>query len=559
MREVTDIARDDQSDRRGVDGAPSADPRLAAYEAALTIARELHIDAVLQRIVDLSRDVVPARYAALGVADETGRLRRFLTSGISEAERAAIGPLPEGHGLLGVLIHDGLPLLVPEISADVRSAGFPANHPPMHNLLGVPITFGEVTLGNLYLTNRLDGGPFLPEDLAAVEVLAAHAATAIDRARLYQQGESARRLAEEQRDQLRVILDSLPAGVLIQAPPDGAIELANAAAIDLLLGSAPSGAFPLYGRDYQLLQDDGPPLARHLQPGIRALHGEQLRHRQFMLHRWDDTRVSVLLQAAPLRNSQGDINRAVVVFQDVTQLREAEQLKDDFLSLISHEIRTPLTAIHGGARLLADHGEALDEKTRRDLLHDVVVESERLNQMLGNMLSLTAIQAGRIEAKSEPVLIHALVRQVMRDIEGRAPRHTFAIDIPPDLPPADGDPELLAQVLRNLYENAVKYAPAGGQIVTSAAADASRVTISVTDQGVGIAPEHVTEVFERFRRPGAEPTVRGMGLGLYLSRHLVQAQGGTIAAESPGPGRGATFAVTLPIADGSMWPDTEGT
>lgn len=147
----------------------------------------------------------------------------------------------------------------------------------------------------------------------------------------------------------------------------------------------------------------------------------------------------------------------------------------------------------------------------------------------------------------------------MRDVEGRAPRHTFAIDIPPDLPPADGDPELLAQVLRNLYENAVKYAPAGGQIVIAAVGDEERVTISVTDQGIGIAPEHVTEVFERFRRPGAEPTVRGMGLGLYLSRHLVQAQGGTSAARSPGPGRGATFAVTLPIADGWSRLDNEET
>jgi signal transduction histidine kinase len=124
-----------------------------------------------------------------------------------------------------------------------------------------------------------------------------------------------------------------------------------------------------------------------------------------------------------------------------------------------------------------------------------------------------------------------------------------------DLPPAEGDPDLLMQVLRNLYENAVKYAPHGGDVMTVARTSGREITIAVTDQGVGIRPEHVDEVFERFRRPGADPTVRGMGLGLYLSRHLVEAQGGRINATSAGPGHGATFEVTMPIAHG--WHDEE--
>jgi two-component system, OmpR family, sensor histidine kinase BaeS len=105
-------------------------------------------------------------------------------------------------------------------------------------------------------------------------------------------------------------------------------------------------------------------------------------------------------------------------------------------------------------------------------------------------------------------------------------------------------------VLRNLYENSVKYAPDGGDVVTTARVEDDRVRIDVRDQGVGIAPEHVPHVFERFRRPGADPTVRGMGLGLYLSRFLVEAQGGTIFADSPGPGLGATFSISLPVAHG---------
>jgi signal transduction histidine kinase len=522
---------------------------IAAYEAALVVAAELDLETLLQRIVDLARRVVPARYAALGVADDDGTLSQFIFSGLDQAEVDAIGPLPMGHGLLGVLIREGKPLLVPDISADPRSVGFPPNHPPMRRLLGVPILHGERALGNLYLCEREDDAPFDREDLVAVQALAAHAATAIERARLYRAVEDGRRLAEAQRDQLRVILDNLPAGVMIVGL-DERIELANTAALWLIFGeSTPPGLLPSYGRDYHLCEIDGPPIPSDQRPVARALQGEPVRNRQLVLERADGRRLPSLVQAAPLRTADGAITGAVVVLHDVTRLREAEQLKDDFLSLVSHEFRTPLTAIHGGAHLLARQGEALDEETRGELLTDIVTESERLDGMLTNMLSLTAIMAGRLAPASEPMLVGAVARSVVAETAPRAPRHHFIDKVPNGAPPADGDPALLAQVLRNLYENAIKYAPNGGPIETTATWDDRTVSLHIKDEGSGIAAEHVASVFERFRRPGADPTVRGMGLGLYLSRHLVEVQGGRIAAASPGPGLGATFSVTLPRAN----------
>lgn len=545
-----------QPDGRAADGdARSRDRALiAAYEAALAVASEVDLPAVLQRIVDLAREIVPARYAALGVADEQGRITDFITSGITPEERAAIGPIPQGHGMLGELIRTGEPLLVPDIAADPRSVGFPPNHPPMTTLLGVPILLGPRPLGNLYLTERVDGRPFDGRDLEIVQVLAAHAAAAIDRAHLYRQLAASRLEAEVQRDQLRTILDSLPAGVLIQTAPDGAIELANAAAVAMLLGPAPPvGTLPVPGRDYRVLQADGAPLANDQRPGLRALRGETIRNRQFLVKRWDGQQLPVLAQANPLRDARGAIVRAVVVLQDITPLREAEQIKDEFVSLVSHELRTPITAVYGGAHLLVHQGEGLDPASRQDLLADIVAESERLERMLSNLLGLAAIQAGRLEPTTEPVLVAPLARRVAREVGDRAGRHAFVVAIPPEIPPVEADPALLEQVLRNLYENAVKYSPEGGEVRTSAASDGATVAVHVTDQGVGIAPEHVGQVFERFRRPGAPPTVRGMGLGLYLSRQLVEAQGGTIGAASPGPGQGATFTVTLPVAQG--WTD----
>lgn len=536
------------------ESSKSSPPNLAvvaAYIAALDVASEVQLSVVLQRLVDLARDVIPSKYAALGVSDEHGHITEFITSGISSLERARIGPIPQGHGMLGALIRDRSPMIVPNIAEDPRSVGFPAHHPPMHSLLGVPLLIGDRVVGNLYLTERLENRNYDESDLQAIQILAAHAATAIDRAQLFSEVGDSRRRAEEQRDQLRVILDSLPSGVIIQTAPEGEIELDNATAREMV---SPRPGSDIPGRHYHFLRADGSPLPRIQWPAMRALRGEVVRNRQLMLRIGDDRTVPVLVQAVPLRNRLGEVVRAVVVFQDVTRLREAEQLKDDFLSLISHEFRTPLTAIHGGTHLLAQRGETLDRETQQALLTDIVTESTRLEQMLANMLTLTAIQAGRLEPGTEPLLVPPLVRGASATAEAKSRDHRFVVDISNSVPPVEGDAELLNQVLRNLYENAAKYSPPGSTITTYATCDNGSITIHVADEGAGIATEHLGTVFERFRRPGADPTVRGMGLGLYLSRHLIEAQGGQIGVSSPGPGKGATFSVTLPVS--SDWSDT---
>ena len=534
---------------RDVDTVPPVSARtpslaIAAYVAALDVASEVQLAAVLQRLVDLARDVIPSKYAALGVSDENGHITEFITSGISSLERARIGPIPQGHGMLGALIHDRTPLIVPRISDDARSVGFPLHHPPMESLLGVPILLGDRVLGDLYLTERLGNRGYDESDLEAVQILAAHAATAIDRAQLFSKVELNRRRAEEQRDQLQVILDSLPLGVIIRTAPDGAIELANAAALAMATVSKDSDT-PGSPAELDLYRPDGRSVPANQMPGMRALHGEVVRNRQLTL---GADAVPVLVQAVPLRDRTGEVVRAVVVVQDITRLREAEQLKDDFLSLISHEFRTPLTAIHGGAHLLAERGDSLDEATKQQLAADIVAESSKLEQMMANMLTLTAIQAGRLDVLTEPILVSALVRGASDAAQQKSRTHQFSVKLPSNLPPAEGDPDLLHQVLRNLYENASKYSSAGSTITSSATADAQHVVIHVTDHGSGIAPEHLGSVFDRFRRPGADPTVRGMGLGLYLSRHLIEAQKGEISVSSKGPGHGATFSVGLPIS-----------
>lgn len=159
----------------------------ALHQAALAITGEVALDKVLQQIVDSVRELVGARYAALGVPNVQGFLETFVYSGITHQEAALMPHVPKGLGLLGALIKEQRPIRIPSIDGDPRSIGFPPEHPPMHSFLGVPIVAGGESLGNLYLTNKLGAAEFTDEDQEIVEMLAAHAAVAIQNARLYEQ------------------------------------------------------------------------------------------------------------------------------------------------------------------------------------------------------------------------------------------------------------------------------------------------------------------------------------------------------------------------------------
>ena len=165
-----------------------AGERFAALDAATRgIANVLALDTVLTLIVERVRDLVRARYAALGIVDSVGVIERFVTVGISHEDRERIGHLPQGHGLLGLIIREGRAFRIPEISDHPDSSGFPPHHPPMHSFLGVPIIVKGASIGNLYLTDKVGATEFSADDQALVEMFALHAGIAIENARLHEQ------------------------------------------------------------------------------------------------------------------------------------------------------------------------------------------------------------------------------------------------------------------------------------------------------------------------------------------------------------------------------------
>jgi signal transduction histidine kinase len=237
--------------------------------------------------------------------------------------------------------------------------------------------------------------------------------------------------------------------------------------------------------------------------------------------------------------------------------READRLQGEFVSIVSHELRNPLTGIVGYAELMLVSEPSADE--RRTWLARIHAEAERMSRLVDQLLDMSRVESGRIQVARQPVDVAAVVHDVLAPFRAAAADHTFREELVEPLPRASADPEKLAQVLLNLVSNAVKYSPAGGAITVEARPVDGQLRISVSDQGLGIPPEHLSRLFGRFHRveEADRKGIRGTGLGLYITHQLVELQGGRVWVESPGRGQGSTFHVELPIAADTPSADRE--
>ncbi|MBA2449971.1 MAG: PAS domain S-box protein [Chloroflexi bacterium] len=235
------------------------------------------------------------------------------------------------------------------------------------------------------------------------------------------------------------------------------------------------------------------------------------------------------------------------------EARDAVRVRDEFLQVAAHELKTPVTSLRGFAQLTMrqlDRDEDLDRERVRHALQRVDQQSTRLSRLVSQLLDVTWLEDGRLALERSPTDVAGLVRGVIAAAQARTSRHTIVVHAPTEVS-ALVDPLRLEQVVTNLLDNAIKFSPNGGPIDVEVTTDTEglpieTVRLTVTDAGIGIKPEQRERIFERFSRPRADDRTAGMGLGLYLSRQVVDLHGGQIRAESPAGG-GARLVVDLPI------------
>lgn len=233
----------------------------------------------------------------------------------------------------------------------------------------------------------------------------------------------------------------------------------------------------------------------------------------------------------------------------IRDAQQADRLRSEVMATLSHELRTPLAAIKGYSTAMLLEEVAWPDEKRREFLHLIDDECDNLQTMITDILDSSLIDVGQLAIERQPARLARLAREIAAEVQRRSETHRLVVDVPPDFPIVDVDARRIKQVLRNILDNAIKYSPNGGLVIIRGEARPADVVISVADQGVGISPEDLIPLFEKYFRVKS-PTgyhVAGTGLGLPVARAIVEAHGGRIWAESK-VGQGTALYFSLPRA-----------
>lgn len=357
-----------------------------------------------------------------------------------------------------------------------------------------------------------------------------------------------RRKAEEDLALRDRAIASTSEGICITDPhqPDNPVIYVNAG-FERITGYSAS---EVLGRNCRFLQGQDTDQAT-LEKLRMAIRQEQECVVELLNYRKDGASFWNRFAITPVRNAQAQVTHYIGVLSDISERKEMERLKDELVSTVSHELRTPLTSLRGFTELMLKRN--FSSEKQREFLGIIHRESLRLTELINDFLDLQRIESGRQKYDFEARELTPLLNETISVFNQGLGKHNLRLTVPTSLPLVHVDTARLQQVMMNLLSNALKFSPQGGRITVGARLEDDVVKVWVTDQGVGIPPEALPNLFHRFFRVDNQDTrsIGGTGLGLALVKEIVKAHGGRIWVEST-VGVGSTFFFTLPIADAVM-------
>ena len=563
-------------------------------DTTLQLTEDLELDSVLLAIVDRSMELTEADYGAAVTVDDHGVIESFQYRGLTQEEVALLPHLPEGSGLLGEVMKQKRTIRLERLGDHPASVGFPDKHVSMHAFLGVPLQNKDGLVGALYLTKKPGKEAFEEADERFFETMAAIATVGITNARLF--------AAEKDRAERSVLMSEIASKVRHSLNMDEVLEatvetLGMGAQVDRCFINISHGAeagapgeikaewdskgtpklestgnvkFPISAlvmetgktqwsddvmEDPRMADPDASGGQMELvRQGTRAALAAPLSWGNELLgvvafhsrtpRRWTENDIALIEAAA--REVSIAINHAMRFSEAVEtaeRLRHLDEMRSDFVTMVSHELRSPMTVVAGIADILKKRQSALSPQQRDELVDTLGREARRLTRLVSEVLDLEAIDQGGMELHIGSIDLAELAREAVTDA-GVAERTDLAVGRGDAVCQADGD--RIKQVLLNLISNAAKFSGEMRPISVRVAPEKDGVCISVHDEGPGIPKQNIEKLFQRFSRLDMGGDRKpGSGLGLYLSRSIIEAHNGTIWVESE-PGKGATFSFKIP-------------
>jgi len=397
--------------------------------------------------------------------------------------------------------------------------------------LAVPLISQDQVIGVMILDHTRPDQRFSEEQMNLATTIGGQVAVAIDNARLWQQ-------TVEEKERTQTIVQQAVAGIMVV---DASFRV-------VVMNPAAEAVIGYRGEEVQGWSISDLCCTEVLAEGseVRAAlaRGERVSEMEVTIRDREGVRLDLLLGIAPLPDGY------LIGFADITRLKDVDRLKSNIVANVSHELRTPLASIKVYTELLLSNLDGTDAAQRTRFLDIIDQETDRLAELINDLLDLSRLESGEVEAHKVPLSVRGIVHTVAAQLEfqARDRRVSVHLDVPPDLPSLMANRALLTSLVRNLWSNAIKYSHDGGRVRVEARVEGDDMLLTISDEGIGIAADDLSHLFEKFYRSwSAEAAgIRGTGLGLVLSKQAAEAHGGTIDVESE-EGVGTRFTVTLPI------------
>ena len=498
-------------------------------------------------LLDISR-------ALTAQLDLTEVLRRILEASASMlAGEVGLIALPDDHDQLQIQAAFGVDAeqleYFQDLLSDLQTNGFDAERLnlrtrqiskkldlPLRQVVALPLKMSDDPMG-LILVFRAFSGMATDNDRQVLQSFADQAAIAVHNARLYATVHS-----EKQR--LSAILEQSADGIMILDEDRYIIRFNRA--LSQMTGWEAEAAIGRLDSDVIRWENrkPGSSLDDFLANGSS---GGQTLYMEGDLERLDGLTLSVGITYALGEKEEGTPKSIIANVRDITRFRKAEEMKNTFISIVSHELKTPVALIKGYAGTLRREDTTWNESDYQEALEIIEDEADRLTELIENLLAASKLQAEGMRVVFSDVDIVRVAERSAERFNTQAHKHDITLDFPDKFPIVQGDEIRLRQVVDNLISNAIKYSPSGGDIVIQGEHDEKWIRIMVRDSGIGLRPDQLDRVFERFYRVESSLTssTQGTGLGLYLSRAVIEAHGGRIWATSD-PNHGSTFTFALP-------------
>jgi two-component system NtrC family sensor kinase len=481
-----------------------------------TITRHLDLDQALASVVDAAVRLTGAEEGSLMLVDEaTGELYMRASKNFDD-EFVRTFRMRVDDSLAGDVIRTGEPILLDgESPRKIKTSYL------VHSLIFVPLLLEGMIVGLLGVDNRTARLPLHESDLSLMQALAEYAVIALENARLYE-------TTQAQLHQVETVIQQVEDGVLI-TDPEGRMLLANRT----IRGLFSLGDEALDGRPLKEVFPNP-----ELQFLFSRRHAVSPAQRRTEITLADDR-----IFNAHLTPIQG-VGYAMVM-NDITQLKELDRLKSEFVSTVSHDLRSPLTTILGYVDLIERAGPVTHQQ--KEFINRIQNSVGSITTLISDLLDLGKIESG-IDSQKETVLLNTLARNALEGIRARADAKHIQLSVSLDeqIPSLNGNPIRLRQMISNLLDNAVKYTPEGETVGLSTQREEGQILLRVSDSGIGIPSSEIPYVFNKFYRASNVQNTAGTGLGLSIVKSIAEIHGGRVWVDST-DGQGSKFTVVLPL------------